>query len=65
MDRVNLVLDSAVLQSCIVTESSVSLLSEMYYGNNVGNEKFFSHHFNLSLSTSNSDTFLGELFPAM
>lgn len=53
------------LQSYVVIESSVSLLSEIHYANNVGDEKFFSYLFNLSRSTSNSDTFLCELFPAM
>lgn len=53
------------LQSYLLTESSVSLLSEIHYANNVGDEKFFSRHFCLSLSMSKSDTFLCEFFPAM
>lgn len=54
-----------VLQSYLLTESSVSLLSEIDYANNIGDEKLFSHHFCLSLSMSKSDTFLCEFFPAM
>lgn len=52
------------LQSYVVIESSVSLLSEIHCANYVSDEKFFSCHFNLRVSTSNSDSFLRELFPA-
>lgn len=48
MDRVNLVLEVLLLHSCIVTGFSVSLLSEIYHSYNVGDGKFFNHHFNLS-----------------
>jgi len=65
MERVILFKRVLFLQSYTVIETSVSLLSEIHYANNVGHEKFFSHHFNFSLSTSNSDTFLCKLFPAM